>query len=55
MGLIPRATLIDLADDIEKVAALEGELLRGWRTIATGRANDFLRRDNGGRGPGDRG
>jgi len=55
MGLVPRATLIDLADNIEKVAALKGELLRGRRTIATGRANDFLRRDNGGRGPGDRG
>jgi hypothetical protein len=48
MGLVPRATLIDLADNIEKVAALKGELLRGRRTIATGRANDFLRRDNGG-------
>jgi hypothetical protein len=55
MGLVPRATLIDLANNIEKVAALKGELLGCWRTIGTGRANDFLRRDNGGRGPGDRG
>ena len=54
MGLVPRATLIDLADNIEKVAALKGELLGGWRTIGTGRANDFLRRNDGGRGPGDR-
>jgi hypothetical protein len=55
MGLVPRATLIDLADNIEEVAALKGELLWGWRTIGTGRANDFLRRNDGGRGPGDRG
>ena len=55
MGLVPRATFINLADNIEKVAALKGELLRGRRTIATGRANNLLRRNNGGRGPGDRG
>ena len=55
MGLVPRTTLIDLAYNIEKVTALEGELLGSWRTIGTSRANDFLRRDDGGRGPGDRG
>ncbi len=55
MGLVPRATFINFANDVEKVAALKGELLGGWRTIGTSRANDFLRRDNGGGGPGDRG
>jgi hypothetical protein len=55
MGLVPGATLGNLADDVEEVAPLKGELLGGWGTITTGRANDFLWRSNGGRGPGYRG
>jgi hypothetical protein len=30
MGLVPGAALGDLADNVEKVAPLKGELLRGW-------------------------
>jgi hypothetical protein len=53
MCLVPGTTLVDLADDIEKVALLKGELLRSWGAITACRADDFLRRGYGGRGPRD--
>lgn len=50
MCLIPGTTVEDLADDIEEVALVKGELLGGWGTVAACRANDLLRGDHGGRG-----
>lgn len=51
MCLVPGTTLVDLADDIEEVALLKRKLLRCRGAIAACRANDFLRRGYGGRGP----
>jgi hypothetical protein len=44
MCLEPRATFIDLTDDMEEIALLKRELLGGRGTIRTGCADDFLRR-----------
>jgi hypothetical protein len=48
MCLVPGAALIDLANDIEEVALLERELLRGGGTVATACTYDLLRRGDSG-------
>ena len=47
MCLVPRATLRNLANDIEEVALLERKLLWSGRAITAGSADDLLRRGDG--------